>query len=70
MKNDAIAEIFQKMADILEFKGELPFKVNAYRKASRVIKDLQEDIETVWTEGRSASPQWTMSAPLSGHAPA
>ncbi|MDZ7336264.1 MAG: helix-hairpin-helix domain-containing protein [candidate division KSB1 bacterium] len=34
MKNRAIAEIFEKMADILEFKGENPFKVNAYRKGS------------------------------------
>lgn len=52
MKNEAIATIFEKMADILEFQGEITFKVNAYRKASRVIKDLQEDIETVWQEGR------------------
>jgi len=52
MKNREIADIFEKMADILEFKGEIPFKVNAYRKASRVIKDLQEDIEQVWQEGK------------------
>jgi DNA polymerase (family 10) len=52
MKNKEIADIFEKMADILEFKGEIPFKVNAYRKASRVIKDLQEDIEDVWQEGK------------------
>ena len=52
MKNREIAEIFEKMADILEFKGEIPFKVNAYRKASRVIKDLQEDIEDVWQQGK------------------
>lgn len=52
MKNREIADIFEKMADILEFKGEIPFKVNAYRKASRVIKDLQEDIENVWQQGK------------------
>jgi len=52
MKNREIADIFEKMADILEFKGEIPFKVNAYRKGSRVIKDLQEDIEDVWQEGK------------------
>jgi len=50
MKNREIADIFERMADILEFKGEIPFKVNAYRKASRVIKDLQEDIEQVWQQ--------------------
>ncbi len=52
MKNKAIADIFERMADILEFKGEIPFKVNAYRKASRTINDLQEDIEIVWQERR------------------
>ncbi len=48
MKNHLIAEMFDQMADVLEFKGEIPFKVNAYRKASRTIKDLQIDIETLW----------------------
>ena len=48
MKNRIISEMFEKMADILEFKGEIPFKVNAYRKASRIIKDLQKDIENIW----------------------
>jgi len=52
MKNREIADIFEKMADILEFKGENPFKVNAYRKASRVIKDLVEDIEEIWQQGK------------------
>jgi DNA polymerase (family 10) len=46
-KNRVIAEMFNRMADILEFQGEGPFKVNAYRKAARVIKDLQENIETL-----------------------
>jgi len=40
------------MADILELKGEIPFKVNAYRKASRVIQDLTEDIESIAKKGR------------------
>jgi len=52
MKNRIIAEMFEKMADVLEFKGEMAFKVNAYRKASRVIGELQEDIEKIWKEGR------------------
>ena len=46
MKHQIIAEMLIKIADILEIKGNLPFKVNAYRKASRVISDLQDDIET------------------------
>ncbi|MEW6609624.1 MAG: DNA polymerase/3'-5' exonuclease PolX [bacterium] len=40
------------MADILEFKGENPFKVNAYRKAARVIEDLTDDIEILAKQGK------------------
>lgn len=52
MTNVTIADIFDKIADMLEFKGEIPFKVNAYRKASRVIRDLPDDIKNVWEQGR------------------
>lgn len=45
MKNRELASLFDRMADLLEFKGENPFKVNAYRRAARVIGDLTEDIE-------------------------
>ena len=45
MKNHEISEIFSKMADILELKGENIFKINAYRKASRILKDMQDDVE-------------------------
>jgi DNA polymerase (family 10) len=51
MKNRELADIFGKMADILEFKGENPFKVNAYRKASRVIGELSDDIEAIHNQG-------------------
>ncbi|HDD64498.1 MAG TPA: hypothetical protein ENF61_00075, partial [Firmicutes bacterium] len=44
-KNQEIAEIFEKIADALEFKGENLFRVNAYRKAARVLSELPEDIE-------------------------
>lgn len=39
------------MADILEFKDENPFKINAYRKASRILGDLTQDIEEVARRG-------------------
>ncbi|MCU0642749.1 MAG: DNA polymerase/3'-5' exonuclease PolX [bacterium] len=52
MKNQEIAHVFENMADILELQGEISFKVNAYRKASRLIKDLQEDIEQLAHEGK------------------
>jgi DNA polymerase (family 10) len=51
VKNKELADLFDKMADILEFKNENPFKTNAYRKASRVLGDLTQDIEGVSERG-------------------
>ncbi len=52
MKNKELADLFGKMADILEFKGENPFKISAYRKASRIIGDLTQDIEEITERGK------------------
>lgn len=52
MKNKAIAELFDRMADVLEFQGENVFKVNAYRKAARVLRDMQEDVAQLLQENR------------------
>jgi DNA polymerase (family 10) len=52
MKNKELADLFGKMADILEFKGENPFKISAYRKASRIIGDLTQDIEEITESGK------------------
>ena len=51
MKNKELADLFERMADILELKGENPFKTNAYRKASRIIGDLTQDIEVIADQG-------------------
>ncbi|RPH90405.1 MAG: DNA polymerase III, partial [Calditrichaeota bacterium] len=52
MKNGAVVDILEKFANLLEFKGENLFKINAYRRAARTIAELGEDIEKVWQEGR------------------
>jgi DNA polymerase (family 10) len=44
-KNKELAQIFYRIADALEFKGEAVFRVLAYRKAARIIEELTEDIE-------------------------
>jgi len=51
MKNKELADLFAKMADILEFKNENPFKISAYRKASRVLGDLTQDIQEISESG-------------------
>jgi len=52
MKNKELADLFNRMADILEFKDENPFKISAYRKAARVIGDLTQDIEEIAEDGK------------------
>lgn len=51
MKNKELADLFNKMADILEFKNENPFKISAYRKASRVLGDLTQEIQEIAESG-------------------
>ncbi len=46
-KNGEIADIFDNIADALEFKGENVFKINAYRKAARVLREFPGDISKV-----------------------
>jgi DNA polymerase (family 10) len=52
VKNKELAEIFDRIADALEFKGEMVFRVLAYRKAARVLDDLVEDIEVLHRDGK------------------
>ncbi len=52
MKNKELGDLFNRMADILEFKSENPFKISAYRKASRIMGDLTQDIEEIAEGGK------------------
>ena len=51
MKNAEIAQIFNKIADCLEFKGELSFRITSYRRAARAMMDLTEDVEEIDRRG-------------------
>jgi DNA polymerase (family 10) len=52
MKNRAVADLLFKTADGLDLSGGNFFKIRAYRRAARAIKDLSEDIEKVYKEGK------------------
>lgn len=45
MKNQEIAHIFAEMADILEIKGDNPFKIRAYRRAALNVEGLTRNVE-------------------------
>ncbi|MEW6066803.1 MAG: DNA polymerase/3'-5' exonuclease PolX [Nitrospirota bacterium] len=44
MKNQEIAKIFNDIADLLEIKGENPFRIRAYRRAAMNIEGLSKDV--------------------------
>ncbi len=50
MKNFDISNIFNKMADLLEIKGENPFRIRAYRKAAFNIESLGKDVSLLSKE--------------------
>ena len=50
MKNTEIAGIFNNIADLLEIKGENPFRIRAYRKAAFIITALAKDISSLSEE--------------------
>jgi len=45
MENKEIASYFYRLADLLEIKGDNPFKVSAYRRAARSIEGLSFPLE-------------------------
>ncbi len=47
-KNKELAKIFERMADILEFLGENPFRIRTYRRVATLIEELPEDVETAF----------------------
>lgn len=47
MENARIADIFDELADLLEFRGENPFRVRAYRNGAHAIRDLDESVATI-----------------------
>jgi DNA polymerase (family 10) len=49
--NAQIAKIFDKIADLLEIKGENVFRVRAYRMAARTINDLSHDLNEMIKQG-------------------
>jgi len=44
MRNQAVAEIFNDIADILEIKGDNPFRIRAYRRAAQNIDSFARDV--------------------------
>jgi len=55
MKNTELANTFTLIADLLEIKGEVIYKILAYRKAADSLNDLSRDAKDIWQEGKLES---------------
>jgi DNA polymerase (family 10) len=53
--NSDVAEIFNRIADFLEIKGENPFRIRAYRDAARTIGGLSKSAADLVEQGKDLS---------------
>jgi DNA polymerase (family 10) len=52
MKQHEIAARFSQMADLLEYRGENPFRIRAYRRAAQNLESFGGDLEQLAGAGR------------------
>ena len=56
MDNQQVARLFTEIADLLEIKGQNPFKVRAYRNAADIVGTLTEPASSLSEEDLLALP--------------
>ncbi len=52
LSNHQLAEKFELIANLLEIKGEVIYKILAYRKAADSLNNLSRDVTEYWREGK------------------
>jgi DNA polymerase (family X) len=52
LKNGEVAELLDRLGELVEANGEDRFKVIAYHRAATTIRNMDEDIENFWREKR------------------
>ncbi len=52
MTNAEIAKVFEDIAELLKLKKENIFKIRAYQKVARSIRELHDDIDKLAREDR------------------
>lgn len=51
MRNLEIAKVFSDISDLLDIRGENPFRIRAYRRAAQNLESLAEDVASVAVRG-------------------
>lgn len=52
MTNQELAQTFTLIGDLLEIKGEIIYKILAYRKAAESLSNLGQDVNDIWKQGK------------------
>lgn len=52
LRNNEVADLLLQMSILSEAAGEERFKAIAYRRAATTIRNLEQDIEDVWKQGK------------------
>jgi DNA polymerase (family 10) len=52
MRNNEVAELLDRLGELVEANGEDRFKVIAYHRAANSIRNMDEDVEKFWRDGR------------------
>lgn len=58
MKNQEVADILDRLGELVEANGEDRFKVIAYHRAATSVRNLEEDVESLWKEGKLEDIQY------------
>ncbi len=51
MNNKEIAQVLQEIAEMMEIKGDNPFKIRAYYNGARIVEGLSQDVAQMVKEG-------------------
>jgi DNA polymerase (family X) len=52
VKNQEVAELLDRLGELVEANGEDRFKVIAYRRAATSVRNMDDDVERLWKDGR------------------
>ena len=64
--NADIAAVFEEIADLLEIRGDNPFRIRAYRNAARTVGELGHDLAALVARGRDLPKLPGIGADLAG----
>ena len=58
LKNSEVAELLDRLGELVEANGEDRFKVIAYHRAATSIRNLDDDVEKLWRENKLQEIQY------------